>query len=117
MLQSQGLAKYAPPTLPDEGTLRSLVSQTIPAQTQAEWLQNLKANKAYTNAGNTASTGSAWDHHRGRSASMPSLPGALVGPVRAPRRHRVAAVFRGGVEGNRHPGGSADCPDTAGKRV
>ena len=56
MLQAQNLAKYAPPTLPDESTLRSLVSQTIPAQTQAEWLQNLTANKAYTNAGNTAST-------------------------------------------------------------
>jgi hypothetical protein len=56
MLQSQGLAKYAPPTLPDESTLRSLVSQTIPAQTQAEWLQNLTANRAYTNASNTAST-------------------------------------------------------------
>jgi spore germination cell wall hydrolase CwlJ-like protein len=56
MLQAQNLAKYAPPTLPDESTLRSLVSQTIPAQTQAEWLQNLTANKAYTNAGSTAST-------------------------------------------------------------
>jgi hypothetical protein len=56
VLQSQGLAKYAPPTLPDEQSLQMLVNQTIPAQTQAEWLQNLTANKAYTNAGNTAST-------------------------------------------------------------
>ena len=65
-LQAQNLAKYAPPTLPDESTLRSLVSQTIPAQTQAEWLQNLTANKAYTNAGNTAST---------------AAPGSTTGPA------------------------------------
>ena len=57
MLQSQGLAKHAPPTYPGEGALRALVSQTVPGQTQAEWLQNLTANRAYTNAGNTASTG------------------------------------------------------------
>ena len=34
VLQSQGLAKYAPPTLPDEGSLRMLVSQSIPAADQ-----------------------------------------------------------------------------------
>ena len=34
MLQSQGLAKYAPPQLPDESTLRSLVSQSVPVGDQ-----------------------------------------------------------------------------------
>jgi hypothetical protein len=34
MLQSQGLAKYAPPTLPDEGVLRSLVNQSVPVADQ-----------------------------------------------------------------------------------
>ena len=34
VLQSQGLAKYAPPTLPDEQSLQMLVSQTIPVQDQ-----------------------------------------------------------------------------------
>ena len=34
VLQSQGLAKYAPPTLPDEQSLRMLVSQTVPVQDQ-----------------------------------------------------------------------------------
>ena len=43
-------------------------------QTQAEWLQNLTANKAYTSAGNTASYGSAWEHHRGRSAILRAHP-------------------------------------------
>jgi hypothetical protein len=33
-LQSQNLAKYAPPTLPDEGVLRSLVNQSVPVADQ-----------------------------------------------------------------------------------
>ena len=78
VLQSQGLAKYAPPTLPDEGSLRMLVSQTIPAQTQAEWLQNLTANKAYTNAGNTAST-SAPGSTTGAAAPATGGPAPFVG--------------------------------------
>jgi len=88
MLQAQNLAKYAPPTLPDESTLRSLVNQTIPAQTQAEWLQNLTANKAYTNAGNTASTGA---------------PGTTTGAA-APSSVPIPARGTGG------PGASASAP-------
>jgi hypothetical protein len=34
VLQSQGLAKYAPPTLPDEQSLQMLVNQTVPVQDQ-----------------------------------------------------------------------------------
>jgi hypothetical protein len=77
VLQSQGLAKYAPPTLPDEQSLQMLVSQTIPAQTQAEWLQNLTANKAYTNAGNTAST-AAPGTTTGAAATTTTPPGSGV---------------------------------------
>jgi soluble lytic murein transglycosylase-like protein len=56
-LQSQGLAKYAPATMPDETTLRMLSLQGTPSQTQAEWGFNLAANRAYSGATGTTPTG------------------------------------------------------------
>ena len=77
VLQSQNLAKYAPPTLPDESTLRSLVAQTVPAQTQAEWLANIQANKAYSTAtGTTTGAGTTTTSGTGTTGT-PAAPGTI----------------------------------------
>ena len=91
MLQSQGLAKYAPPSLPDESTLRSLVSQSVPVGDQIK-------TGLYTPPGLTDALARA-------NAPLPGQPGygggtgtATASPLAIPAR------------GTGGPGASASAP-------
>jgi hypothetical protein len=77
LLQAQGLARNAPAQYPGEGALRALVAQSIPAQTQAEWLANIQANKAYSTAtGTTTGAGTTTTSGTGTTGT-PAAPGTI----------------------------------------
>jgi hypothetical protein len=57
MLQSQNLAKYAPPTLPDESTLRMLAAQGVSSEKQYEYGAGRSAAQGALGALGIGSTG------------------------------------------------------------
>jgi len=73
-LQAQGFAKNAPSTYPGDTTMAALARMGTPSQTQAEWAQNLAANKAYSNANTPPTTPAAG----GGGVAAPG-PGGLPG--------------------------------------
>jgi hypothetical protein len=73
-LQAQGFAKNAPSTYPGDTTIAALARMGTPSQTQAEWAQNLAANKAYSNANTPPTTPAAG----GGGVAAPG-PGGLPG--------------------------------------
>jgi soluble lytic murein transglycosylase-like protein len=91
MLQSQGLAKYAPATLPDEGVLRSLVSQAIPAADQYK----LNLGKGAVDSAITALA----PNQTSSAAPSTTAPGTAAAPSMA-----IPARGTGG------PGASASAP-------
>ena len=92
VLQSQGLAKYAPPTLPDEGSLRMLVSQSIPA-----------ADQYKMGLGQQAAQGAITALSPGGAPTTGAAPGSTTGTA-APSSVPIPARGTGG------PGASASAP-------
>ena len=107
VLQSQGLAKYAPPTLPDEGSLRMLVSQSIPAADQYKMgLGQQAAQGAITalSPGGAPPTGAAPGSTSGTAA--PAAGGVATTPsatIETPAFNNATAVRDGLIKRGMDP--------------
>ena len=74
MLQSQGLAKYAPPTMPDDGTLRMLATQAIPAAEQYKLNLTKAGADAIWPSGPAPTTGAAAQPTTGGAGTQGQVP-------------------------------------------
>jgi len=91
-LQSQGFAMHAPPTLPDEATLRFLATQGTPSEKQFEYGAGRTAAQGALGALGIGGTGIATPTGTTATAGAPAAPG---GPIEPSAQARATAVRDG----------------------
>jgi hypothetical protein len=94
-LQSQGYALHAPPTLPDEATLRMLAAQGVSSEKQYEY-----------GAGRTAAQGALGALGIGGNTGTTAAPGTAAapgGPIEAPAQARATLVRDGLIKRGMDP--------------